>query len=61
MFLKIYLAAYFAVVGVALVALWQGRVLGRLPAEWVALVVVAAVILGILLALVSRKRPVKPT
>jgi hypothetical protein len=60
MFLKVYLAVYFVVVAVALLALWQGRVLARLPAVWVALAVGAAVVLGILLALVSRRRPVKP-
>jgi hypothetical protein len=60
MLLRIYLVVYFAVVGLALLALWQGRVLARLPAEWVALAVVAAVVLGVLLAVVSRTRPPNP-
>jgi len=60
MLLKIYLAVYFAAVALALLALWQGRVLSRLPVEWVALVTGGAVVLGVLLALISRKRPIKP-
>jgi hypothetical protein len=60
MFLRIYLVVYFAVVGLAFLALWQGRVLARLPGEWVALALVAAVVLGVLLAVVSRTRPPNP-
>jgi len=54
MLLKTYLIAYFAVLAAALFALWQGRVLSRLPAEWVILAVAIAVVLGVLLAFVSR-------
>lgn len=60
MLLRIYLVVYFAVIGLALLALWQGRVLSRLPAEWVAFALVAAVVLGVLLAVVSRTRPPNP-
>ena len=61
MILKTYLAVYFALLAAALVALWQGRVLSRLPAEWVVLVIAAAVVLGVLLALVSRNNaPTNP-
>jgi hypothetical protein len=60
MVLKVYLAIYFAIVGAALLALWQGRVLARLPAEWVSLSVAVAVVLGVLLAFVSRRRPPNP-
>jgi len=37
-------------------ALWQGGVLERLPALWVAAVLGAAALMGVLLALVSRPR-----
>ena len=57
MVLRIYLVVYFALVAAALLALWQGRVLVRLPVEWVALAIVAAVVLGVLLAVVSRNPP----
>jgi UDP-N-acetylmuramyl pentapeptide phosphotransferase/UDP-N-acetylglucosamine-1-phosphate transferase len=60
MFWKVYLFAYFAILAAALLALWQGRVLGRLPAGWVVLVVIAAVALGVLLGFVSRNRPPNP-
>lgn len=56
MILKTYLAVYFVLLAAALVALWQGGVLSRLPAEWVVLVLAAAIVLGVLLALVSRHR-----
>lgn len=56
MAIRIYLIAYFALVGAAAAALWQARVLGRLPAEWVGLALVVAVGLGILLAIVSLHR-----
>jgi hypothetical protein len=59
-FWKVYLVAYFAILGAALFALWQGRVLGRLPPAWVVLVVVAAVALGVLLGFVSRNHPPNP-
>ncbi len=57
MVLKIYLVAYFLVLAAALVALWQGRVLSRLPTDWVVLVVAVAILLGVLLAFVSRNHP----
>jgi hypothetical protein len=60
MVLKIYLAAYFVILAGALLALWQGRVLGRLPAEWVVLILAAAIVLGVLLAVISRNHPPNP-
>lgn len=60
MLLKTYLVAYFAVLAAALFALWEGRVLARLPGEWVLLIVVGAIVLGILLAFVSRNTPPNP-
>lgn len=57
MVLKVYLVVYFALLAAALFALWESGALGQLPAEWVVLVVVAAVLLGVLLAVVSRHRP----
>jgi hypothetical protein len=60
MVLRIYLVVYFVVVAAALLALWQGRVLARLPAEWVTLGIAVAVVLGVLLAFISRTRPPNP-
>ncbi len=57
MWVRLYLIAYFLIVGAAIVVLWQADVLGRLPLGPVALAVLAVVGLGLLLALVSR-RPV---
>lgn len=56
MFLRIYLIAYFLVVAAAGFVLWQAGVLERLPLGWVALSLLAAIGLGTLLALVSRRR-----
>ena len=56
MFLRSYLIAYFALLAAAVAALWQGGVLERLPAGWVIVAFGAAVLLGFLLALVSRPR-----
>jgi len=56
MVIRIYLVVYFALVGAALVALWQGDVLARLPGQWVALALILAVGLGVLLAVVSLRR-----
>jgi hypothetical protein len=58
MAMRIYLIVYFALVGAAAAALWQGGVLARLPFEWVALAFLAALALGGLLAFVSLRRPV---
>lgn len=57
MLLKAYLVVYFAVVALAAFALWRGKVLARLPFDWVVLGLAAAVVLGVLLAIVSRDRP----
>lgn len=57
MVLRLYLIAYFAILAAALLVLWQGRVLARLPLDWVLLVLAAAVLLGVLLAVVSRTPP----
>lgn len=55
MWVRVYLVAYFLIVGAAIVALWQADVLARLPLEYVALGVLTAVGLGALLAVVSRR------
>jgi hypothetical protein len=61
MLLRAYLIVYFVLIACALFALWQGRVLARLPFEWVALAVVAALVLGVLLFLLSsRNHPANP-
>ena len=54
MFLRFYLIAYFALLAAAAIVLWQGEVLGRLPASWVVAVFGVAALLGLLLAFVSR-------
>jgi hypothetical protein len=60
MLLRTYLTVYFALVASALAALWQSRALDRLPAPWVFIVFAAAVLLGVLLAIVSRSHPTHP-
>lgn len=60
MVLKTYLIVYFALLLAALVALWRGQVLSRLPVEWVLLALVTAIVLGVLLAVVSRNTPTNP-
>jgi len=59
MWVRLYLIAYFIIVGAASVVLWQSGVLGRLPLGLVALALLAALGLGLLLALVSQgpRRP----
>jgi hypothetical protein len=47
-FLRFYLIAYFALIGAAALALWEGGVLERLPVIWVAVVLAGAGLLGIL-------------
>jgi len=56
LFLRFYLIAYFGLLGAAVLALWQGGVLERLPVLWVMAVLAAAALLGLLLAIVSRPR-----
>ena len=60
MLLKTYLIIYFALLAAAFVSLWQGRILARLPFGWVGLAFLAAVLLGVVLALVSRHKPPNP-
>ena len=55
----LYLVAYFALLVGAVMTLWQSDVLHRIPRDWIAIAVVAAVSFGILLALVSRHSNVK--
>jgi hypothetical protein len=50
---RVYLVVYYLVFFGALFALWQSGVLSQLPGVWVALVCVAAIGLGLLLALAS--------
>jgi|WetSurMetagenome_2_1015567.scaffolds.fasta_scaffold157957_1 hypothetical protein len=60
MLLKLYLGLYFAVLVAALVVLWLGGVLQRLPFGWVSLAFVGAVLLGVLLGLLSWRKPANP-
>jgi hypothetical protein len=53
--LLVYLIFYFGVILVAALALWASGVLGHLPPLWTVAAVLAAVGLGVLLLLVSRK------
>jgi hypothetical protein len=52
--LTLYLAFYVLLVAAAVFVLWQSRILGEIPATWIALGAFVAVGLGVLLALVSR-------
>jgi hypothetical protein len=61
MLIRVYLVVYFALVGAAVAALWQGDVIGRLPGEWVALALLLALGLGALLAFVSLRGRGGPT
>lgn len=60
MVLRVYLIVYFVILAAALFALWEGKVLARLPAVWVVIVLAVAVLLGVLLAVVSKNRPANP-
>jgi hypothetical protein len=55
-FIYLYLLAYFALVVGAAFSLWHAGVLGRLPAEWIAIGAIVTIGLGILLA-VTAGRP----
>jgi hypothetical protein len=53
-FVHLYLVGYFALVIGAVMALWQGGVLERLPPMWVLTGATVAIGLGILLAMTAR-------
>lgn len=53
-FLRLYLVAYFAVLTAAVLVMWAGGILTRLPGVWVVVVLVLATALGVGLAAVSR-------
>ena len=55
-FLRLYLIAYFILLGGAAVALWQSGMLDRIPGLWLTIGAVVAVGLGILLMVASRPR-----
>jgi hypothetical protein len=57
-FVRIYLVGYFLLFFGALFALWQAGVLRQIPDLWIALVALAAVAFGVLLAVSSRSRRV---
>jgi len=57
--LHVYLVVYFVLVGSAFVVLWQSDVLPQLPLAWVLTFAAIAVVLGVLLALVSRSEASK--
>jgi hypothetical protein len=56
MFLRVYLAVYYALVLGAGVTLWRAGVLPQLAGFWVIAVGIGAVGAGILLAVVSQER-----
>jgi peptidoglycan/LPS O-acetylase OafA/YrhL len=60
-FLKLYLIGYFTLLAGALLALWQGGVLGEIPPVWLLIGGVIAVGLGMMLAVVSSPRSVTTT
>ena len=59
-FMKLYLVGYFILVIGAVAALWQSGILERIPGVWIAIGALAAVGLGIMLA-VSSGRPAVTT
>jgi hypothetical protein len=58
-FIRIYIAGYFVLLAGALLALWQGGILQRLPLTWIAIGLIVAVGLGIMLAVTSTRPPVR--
>ena len=52
-FLHLYLAAYFALVAGAAIALWRAGVLARISPLWMAIAAVIVVALGLMAALTS--------
>jgi hypothetical protein len=57
--LHVYLAVYYVLLGSAFVVLWQSGILSELPFVWVLAFASIAVVLGVLLALVSRSEASK--
>lgn len=59
-FLKLYLIGYFVLLLGAAWALWESRILQRIPGIWIAIGAVIAIGLGIVLA-VASSHPVVTT
>ena len=55
--LRAYVFAYFLLVLGAVASLWAAGILVRIPPLWVALVVIAAVGIGVLVLVLSPERP----
>ena len=60
-FLIVYLVGYFALLGGAAFVLWQSGIMRELPDVWVAMVFIAAAVLGLVLGLLSYPRTAKTT
>jgi hypothetical protein len=56
----IYLIAYFALMIAAFATLWQAGVLQRMPQSLALTAAAVAIVLGVLLALLSRTRTATP-
>jgi hypothetical protein len=57
MLIRVYLVIYFLLLAAAALVLWQSGVLARLPLDWVLGSVLVSIALGVLLALMARRRP----
>ena len=54
-FLRLYLVGYFVLLLGAAWALWESRILQRIPGVWIAIGAVIAIGLGIMLAVASSR------
>ena len=59
-FMRVYVAGYFLLIVGALLALWNGDILGRIPLLWIAIGLLIAVGLGILLLVTSTRPSARP-
>jgi hypothetical protein len=54
-FLTIYLVLYYLLIALAVATLWRSGLIDQLPRGWTVSSIACAVLLGILLALLSRR------
>jgi hypothetical protein len=59
-FMRVYVAGYFVLIAGALLALWDGDVLSRIPLAWIAIGLIIAVAPGIVLLLTAAPPSVPP-
>jgi hypothetical protein len=59
-FMRVYVAGYFILIAGALLALWNGEILTRIPLAWIAIGLIIAVAPGIVLLVTSAPPPARP-